>query len=322
MPGQVKLYHIIFWGLGLAFFNVILAQGLRQFFLWLEVVDAPHEDRLSRHKKPMPLCGGTLLAINLVLFWLFAYLFGLRETWIDYLAVNALLFYAVGLLDDVVLKKRQHNYPWTKLFLQLLASGVVYGLVVTNTPVTPGQGTIIFVLLPGTINAFNLIDGLNGLAGGLAFINLLFFSTLMYAYDHSFAVFVVLFVPLAVFQRFNLYRNSMFLGDSGSYLLGALVAGFAFLAYRDHFLAVQFPLDWILTGLLVGLPALDLTRVVLIRLARRKNPLRGDLAHLHHFLIRRFEHKNVLVICFFLHIFWLSGLFALLYWLGLISLFG
>ena len=139
-----------------------------------------------------------------------------------------------------------------------------------------------FFLLGGT-NAFNLADGLDGLAGGMAM--LCFCGTALLAFtvsNNALAGISVVFVGAVIgFLRFNTHPARVFMGDSGSQLLGFSAAVLAVLLTQDP----QAPLSTALPLLLMGMPIIDTLTVMSERLLARRSPFKADRRHIHHRLL-------------------------------------
>lgn len=137
----------------------------------------------------------------------------------------------------------------------------------------------------GVTNAINLIDGLNGLAGGVSLIAFLFFAIAGHlSGNYVVAAMSVAFVgALMGFLRYNFPKARIFMGDSGSLFLGFSLAVFSILLTQDKksYIEPMFPVMVLL------IPIFDTLRVMLVRVFNLKNPFRADKRHLHHLLVRR-----------------------------------
>ena len=148
-------------------------------------------------------------------------------------------------------------------------------------------------------NAFNLSDGINGLASGIATI---WVFTLSMMIDNSERVyFFILSIFLAV-NSYQIYKGKFFLGDSGSLFLGSLVGLLTIYVY-GNFLdkGIVIPAEKIFLFFIV--PGLDMLRLFIVRLSKLKDPFGGDLNHLHHYLIKNYSLKITLLIYWGLIIF-------------------
>jgi UDP-GlcNAc:undecaprenyl-phosphate GlcNAc-1-phosphate transferase len=194
----------------------------------------------------------------------------------------------------------------------ILFSGRSQGLGILATPFT-------IIAIVGVINAFNMIDGHDGLTGGVTLISFGVFIYLLNLHScmvDTHALLYLLATVTTVFLVFNLeflvgrYRQ-VFLGDAGSMFLGLVCVYFLINLSRegDEVLNVTSA-AWV-----IGLPLLDMMSVMLLRLSKGRSPLKADRLHIHHVLLDLgFGKYTVLVMLLSLHlIFTLIGLFGTLY---------
>lgn len=147
--------------------------------------------------------------------------------------------------------------------------------------------TLLFIV--AITNAFNMLDGVDGLCSGAAFVALAGIGAYtLFGGSIQLGLALPLAAAAAAFLRHNFGKPKSFLGDSGSTLLGFLVAALALRAVRNDAgeLAVA-PLF-----LLLSLPVVDITSVVVRRLIQGANPLRADRGHIHHIALILFEGKS------------------------------
>jgi UDP-GlcNAc:undecaprenyl-phosphate GlcNAc-1-phosphate transferase len=164
-----------------------------------------------------------------------------------------------------------------------------------------------FVFLVGVTNAVNLSDGLDGLAGGLAFLCLCAIAVLAAATGNWTVTTIALIESGAIlgFLRFNTHPARIFMGDGGSQMLGFSIGVLAILATQGEssVLSASLPL------LLLGLPIFDTLTVIVRRLAAGQSPFVSDRNHLHHRLLELgFAHREAVVViyCFQLSLFLLA----------------
>jgi UDP-GlcNAc:undecaprenyl-phosphate/decaprenyl-phosphate GlcNAc-1-phosphate transferase len=214
--------------------------------------------------------------------------YGLRHRALELagILIGALGMLVVGCLDD-----KYELRPSVKFGGQLLIAGLVAAsgaritLFVPN-PVFHYAITILWFLT--CINAFNFMDNMNGLCAGLGAIGAGYFAVLAAADGQYLVASIALltFGALLGFLPYNFPRAVAFLGDSGSHLIGYLLA---VLAILPHFYTSLNPRKWaVLIPLLVlAVPLLDLVWVVLLRTLNGQPFYIGDTNHLSHRLVRR-----------------------------------
>ena len=265
----------------------------------LKIIDYPVEKR-KIHKLPTPLIGGSIIITNLIL--INTYLILKNEiTNID-IAILIFCFFSfvIGLIDDI--KK-------ISSLNKLIILGVAYisiGIYDKNLFLTYlysetldkfyyiGSFNIFFstlcILL--LINAFNLIDGLNGLAISIAILWLLFIFNY---FENINNVYFILILTLLIMLPFNL-KGKFFLGDSGSILIGSFIGIYFTTFYNLEFDIEKNKISLEEIFILFMVPGLDMFRLFLERIINRKNPFSPDDKHLHHFLMKNFNLKLTLII--------------------------
>jgi UDP-GlcNAc:undecaprenyl-phosphate GlcNAc-1-phosphate transferase len=255
------------------------------------LVDYP--DRRKRHDGVVPLCGG------IAIFATFTMVMLLRDR-ATTLPLNfwagLLITLLVGVVDD-----RNDLSALKRLAAQLVAALILVnpfaGLtIVTGIALPPALLSISFPLLTlvailfvvGLINSWNMIDGVDGLAGGTAAVALFWLAVIasLKGLGELVLPIVVLLAAVCGFLAFNMRspwvaRAKIFLGDAGSTALGAAIA---YLVIRLSMRAnIAFPvLLWI-----VILPVLDTLSLIVRRLYGGRSPLAADRCHLHHLLLDR-----------------------------------
>ncbi|HNQ74484.1 MAG TPA: MraY family glycosyltransferase [Verrucomicrobiota bacterium] len=255
------------------------------------------------HTAPIPLAGGVTvltalllpLAIAIVLLklgWLgeastapLLHGFAKRAGQLTGIVLGAFGMTVVGLLDD-----RLELPPAQKFIAQLGIAGMVAAAGVRITlfvpaPVFSYAITILWLLI--VVNAFNFMDNMNGLCGGLGAIGAAWFGGLA-AYHGQYLVALLAFLTLGALGGFlphNFPRARAFLGDSGSHLVGFLLA---IMAVLPHFHSEKHPqpLAVLVPLFVLAVPLGDLAWVVILRLRLGKPFYIGDTNHLSHRLVR------------------------------------
>lgn len=265
--------------------TVVFLFVLRPVAREVGLVDVP--GGVKRHKSKVPLIGGIAMAVGLGFG---SSLVGAPDFWQPVL-LGVYLLVAVGTVDD-----RHVLSPGVRLVAQTCAAMlVVFGahMAVTHlgSPLyfdlpLGAFGPIFSVLFIVTlINAFNIIDGLDGLAGGLAFIALAGGACIAFGTD-LFILIVLVLAVVAGFLMFNLPLPinrpvRVFMGDAGSTSLGLAIAALG-VALSQAPEARMAPV----VGLwLIALPVFDLFSAIIRRLANRKSVFEPDHEHMHHVLI-------------------------------------
>ncbi|MDX2306087.1 MAG: MraY family glycosyltransferase [Microscillaceae bacterium] len=257
--------------------------------------DEPNEKRKS-HKNSIPTLGGVaIFGGSFISATLFVNFEKLPE--FAYALPAFVLLFFTGVKDDII-----PLTPRKKLLAQILASLIIVlkcDIRLTHFYGFLGMDEIsyifsviisIFTLLV-IINSFNLIDGINGLAGGIGLIVSITFSYLFYELGQFELMILALALAgsLGAFLCYNLaVEAKIFMGDTGSLLIGLFLAMFSleFIEINrmtGNLFEVTFAPVFVFTMLII--PLFDTLRVFIIRIVQRKSPFKGDRNHLHHFLL-------------------------------------
>lgn len=281
--------------------SMVITPVMMRYAALLGMMDKP--DPRKVHALPIPRVGGVGIVIGLMIpvaFWLSATPFVIS------FLVGCLVLLVFGSWDDSV-----DLGPIVKFVGQFVAAAVVvyYGEVyVSHFPFTEagsipagfGKAFTVFAIV-GMINALNLSDGLDGLAGGEALISLLAIGFLLYLYNGYMAIVIVAATVGGVFGflRFNSHPARVFMGDGGSQSLGFVLA--VLVVYLSQ--VVNPAMSPVIPLLLLGLPVVDALVVFLIRARRGVSLFYPTNDHLHHRLLARgFHHYESVVIIYSLQI--------------------
>lgn len=256
--------------------------SLARLAVQLGIVD--HPSARKQHVRPTPLCGGIAMACGAglsLLLWAPS-----EERTLQCLAAGLLVF-VVGVYDDC----RGLHFRW-RLLSQVVAATLIVqaGLTIEHVPLLRSHPGFDWLALPltllfivGVTNAVNLLDGLDGLAGGCMLLSFLAIAVIAPTADAAPTALVaaVAIGALFGFLRFNTHRAMVFMGDAGSTLLGFALAVAGILLVREG----NGTVSPILMLPLIGLPVVDTTQVVIVRLLRGGSPFAADRSHLHHRLL-------------------------------------
>jgi UDP-GlcNAc:undecaprenyl-phosphate GlcNAc-1-phosphate transferase len=186
----------------------------------LKIIAVPHRD--SRHRQPTPVLGGaSIIAAILVTL-------AVTRALPYWMGLGAAGLFITGLIDDTVVLR-----PLTKFLMQLAVVMAVvsvappFGRVLIPWP--PAAAALVIFWLLSTVNAFNLIDGIDGLAAGVGIAGALAVSAIGLLHpDHALVLQgLVIAGALAGFLVFNFHPASIFMGDCGALPLGLLLGAIA-----------------------------------------------------------------------------------------------
>lgn len=264
-------------------FSVILVFLLRKFGVAYGFFDDPTGDILKIHKTPIPYLGGAAIFIVFsTLLLSFAYYKEFLGREIGGILIVGLIIFSLGLWDDLKWKHISTIKPRLKLVL-MVSAGIVAALILFASgifmEIIPPAGVIIpltFFYILGSINAINLQDGLDGLAGGVVAISLVGFATVFYAlgYDAALLISLVCLGSILGFLFFNFPPAKIFMGDSGAYFLGFILAIMAFYLSKPY-----DSKSFLGPILIIGLPVFDTALTTLRRFFSKKPLFLGDRDH-------------------------------------------
>jgi UDP-GlcNAc:undecaprenyl-phosphate/decaprenyl-phosphate GlcNAc-1-phosphate transferase len=264
-------------GIAVMVLSIAVTGLVRQCARCFGVVAMPRADRWNR--KPTALLGGVGIFVSFL-----AGLLVLRPSipGIVPLVAAATFLFIVGLVDDV-----HRLRPHVKLVMQVVASSVLplAGLVLPWTPYKIVNDVLTLFWMVGITNAINLLDNMDGLAGGVAALACLFQGAYFIVNGQLAGAMVLIMLASAIagFLVYNSYPASIFMGDCGSLFLGFMLGGTALLSDwgRSRGLAAV-----LLTPVLIMLvPIVDTTVVTVTRILRGRPVSQGGKDHVSHRLV-------------------------------------
>lgn len=291
--------------------TILLTPPVKKLAFKIDAVDYPSERRVN--KRPTARFGGVAMFGGLVAamativagvaFFDWNYplhtLVG-RHIWYPGIAIGVVVIFAVGVLDDIFDLR-----PRYKLLGQIVAASIVSasGLLLADmhNPFGPGFVDFGWFAYPLTIfylvaftNVINLIDGLDGLAAGITTIaaaTMFAFAMLTHRADAAFLSIALIGISVG-FLRYNFNPASIFMGDSGSLLLGMSLGIVSLFATTRSALFVSL----LVPILVAGVPIID-TAAAIIRRVRAHQPIqKADSGHIHHQLLKEGHSQRVTVL--------------------------
>ncbi|MFC1898215.1 MraY family glycosyltransferase [Candidatus Cloacimonadota bacterium] len=284
------------------------------------IIDKPHDRGI--HHEDTPSAGGLSFGVTLILLQLVLYIINELKVFeinngdkFIYIMIGCILMLILGFLDDK--KKFTARY---KLFFQILIVCFMYlkgfRMDILTNPIGPDiylgvftfPMTIIWFIL--VINAFNLIDGLDGLAAGIASIVSFILLVVGIAFNNSFIslMSIMLLSTNVAFLRFNFFPAKIFMGDTGSLILGFCIAAVS-VAGTEQYKGITTMTMLVPITVLI-LPLGDTLLAVYRRMKHRKHIFQADKEHIHHKLLDLgFSQKIIALISYFIT--FMFGLIAL-----------
>lgn len=310
----------------------LVAAAATPFAIWfapiIGVMDIPKDSRRV-HNKPMPRFGGSAIYLGMMVSLAF---FAVHARGVSAIMIGCTIMFVLGLIDDL-----KNLKPAVKFSGQILAATVVFALGVRITfvritfmedflGIDPGMfgnsvivgGVVDYIVtvlwLVAIVNSVNLIDGLDGLAAGISAISALCIAYVAYIHGYAVPTMVMMAVAgsAAGFLPFNFHPAKIFMGDSGSQLLGFAIAAFSVsgTVKSATIMVVLMP------ALVLGLPIIDTVLAIIRRTSRHQSLGTADKDHLHHKIMRAgFGQRRAVLLMY--SVSGIMGVVAVLYSRGL-----
>lgn len=264
-----------------------------------EAYFGPERRRVSRskrtiHNKPVPRMGGVGCFIGMLASLFFVEI----DRQFLILLLGGTFIFLVGLWDDLYRLRGRHKLIMISagLFsifwfsdLHIESLGNLFGTGKINLGPLGLPFTVFAVI--GVISAINFMDGLNGLAGGLSLLTaVMMLGFGFFAVNNGLALLDCAMIGAVLgFLLFNFPHGKIFMGDSGSMLLGYWLGVFSVFLFGKG-----GSYEPTIAVLLLFIPIFDTLRVLVVRLSKSKNPFWADKGHIHHILYRSgVSHENV-----------------------------
>ena len=248
--------------------------------------------------------------------------------YVQYLLAGTLVIFFIGLKDDIV-----GLSPLKKFIGEIIAAGIIIdlgGVRLSSLHGFAGIGALNYIssdflslfVIVAIVNAFNLIDGIDGLSSGVGVLTALAFGIWFFLIGEiQLALLTASLVgALLAFLRFNLFskKHKIFMGDIGSLLVGFILSIFAIKFNELNHAAVALNSPYYIKaapavsiGILI-IPIFDTVRVMLIRMARGLSPFKPDKRHVHHYLLELTgSHRKATTILLVVNVFFIVISFLL-----------
>ncbi len=273
-----------------------------------KLYDIPDERKV--HSSPVPSLGGLGIFAGFITAFLLTVSFS--ENWVSlqYLVAALLVMFFVGLKDDLL-----NITPLKKFLGQILAAAVLIfkgGFVISNMDGILGihelppiaAYSLSFITITVIINAYNLIDGVDGLAASLGILSNIAFAIFFFLNNqvHYALLATSMIGALSAFLIFNLRPARIFMGDTGSLIIGLVNAVLVIQLINYGPKAPEFAIKAApaMGFAVLFVPLFDTLRVFGMRMLHGESPFTPDRNHIHHLLLRiGLSHQQVT--------FWLVG---------------
>jgi UDP-N-acetylmuramyl pentapeptide phosphotransferase/UDP-N-acetylglucosamine-1-phosphate transferase len=265
-----------------------------------DLVDKPNERKV--HKAPISRLGGLGIVIGILASSPLWFIGGSPYFLLHFLS-GLIILLLIGVTDDL-----KELTPRVKFAGQIIAALLLAhaGLLIDNLFGILGIGHLPYLvqyiltvfIVTGIINAFNLIDGIDGLAGGLAMIDMsAFFIMFLISGEYAMAMIAASAMgALLAFLRYNYHPAKIFMGDTGSMSLGFLLSAAGIIALvmtRYNKPSFSYTEAAVMVFSIFLVPVYDTIRVFFVRIINKKSPFSPDKTHIHHLLLQTgFNHPK------------------------------
>lgn len=297
---MIDIYLVIFSFLFSCVITLYAVPSMIKLAYQKRLFDDPALEERKIHKYRTPNLGGIAVLTSFA-FTACLCISGNVLPYANYIFASGLLIFLVGLKDDLAALN-----PYKKFLAQSITALIVvyfadirltsfygvFGIQDIHPAVSYLFSSLLIVFI---INAFNLIDGINGLLGCVGLIVSLTFGYVFFRMDeHGLALLAVSMAgSILGFLRYNAGRARIFMGDAGAYTIGFIISVLAiqFIELNKVQDTVTGVPDFFVQSVpavaiaILIIPVFDTLRVVVIRLVQGKSPFMADRNHLHHRLL-------------------------------------
>ncbi|MBI2608126.1 MAG: undecaprenyl/decaprenyl-phosphate alpha-N-acetylglucosaminyl 1-phosphate transferase [Deltaproteobacteria bacterium] len=274
--------------------TILLTPFVKLFAIKFSFYDY-HNDR-KIHQTPKPKLGGCAIFVGFVLSTLciislnISIFKSILPLFIPLMICGGIIL-CLGIYDDI-----EGSGAFIKLSIQIIAASIFYNFgfqfshfsipSFINIPMDNLSFPLTLLWLVGITNAFNLIDGIDGLASSLAIIASICLFVLGLYFNDTFLILMSLALigSNLAFLKYNLYPSKIFMGDAGSLFLGFTLGSLAL--YSPRASSDKNPL-FFFVALTLFIPLLDAFYAIIRRILKKKNIFQGDKEHIHHILLKK-----------------------------------
>ena len=296
---MIDIYLVLFSFLFSCIITLYAVPSLIKLAYQKRLFDDPALEERKIHKYRTPNLGGIAVLTSFA-FTACLCVPGSILPYANYIFASGLLIFLVGLKDDLAALN-----PYKKFLAQSITALIVvyfadirltsfygvFGIHEIDPVVSYPFSTLLIVFI---INAFNLIDGINGLLGSVSLVVSLTFGYIFFQMqEYGLAILAVSMAGSVLgFLRYNVGKARIFMGDAGAYTIGFIISVLAI-----QFIELNKPSEIIplvesfgqsvpaIAIAILIIPIFDTLRVIVIRLVQGKSPFMADRNHLHHRLL-------------------------------------
>jgi UDP-GlcNAc:undecaprenyl-phosphate GlcNAc-1-phosphate transferase len=250
----------------------------------------------KQHEGNIPLVGGISIYFSVALSLLIYPQLLTHSTF--YLLCSSVLI-CVGIIDD-----KYGISAWVRLVvISILAIALVLiaeisihdlGNIISfgYSQLEHGELLITLLAIIGAITAFNMVDGLDGLLGGVSWVTLGALALLFYLNDQTELmffcfIFISAMIPYLLSNLGLLASTKIFMGDAGSMFIGFTLVWLLIEGSQSHAgHIIEHKINAVTTLWLIAIPLIDLAAIIIHRISKGQSPLKADREHIHHIFLR------------------------------------
>jgi len=291
MNPVIQIITAFLIGFALVYYTVPIVVRLS---ILKKLYDIPNERKLN--KTVIPNLGGVAIFIGITLATLLCiHKYTFPE--LRYILAGMIIMFFIGIKDDILIISARK-----KLMAQMLCAFIIivpgnirftdlHGIIGINE-INYGVSLIVsFIIIVAIINAFNLIDGIDGLASSIGILASTILGTVFYLtkeYQYAILSFAAT-GSLISFFIYNVFgrKNKIFMGDTGSLILGLLFS-VLIIKYNETSLTDLNARNFspVLSFAIIIIPVFDMTRLTITRIIQQKSPFSADINHIHHKILK------------------------------------
>ena len=282
--------------------SLVFVQIMKKVAIFLKVLDVPNDPR-KIHKKPMPLLGGLGIFFAFLLGYM---LFAPKNNLMLSVLIGSFLIMLLGLFDDMTKSETPMPNKY-KVIVQLIVAAIVvfyeltkitlFGITINFTSIPFLSEILSMIIIVATINAINLIDGLDGLCAGISSIYFLTIAIIGFILNKFGGLDVILSLIMLGSTLGYLVHNfppaRIYQGDAGSTFLGFMIAVIFLLGFKTTTLT-----SLIIPMLILAIPIMDTLFAIIRRKLKGQSIDHADKEHLHHQLLKHFSKKSSLLVIY------------------------
>lgn len=287
--------------------SLLFVWMMKKVAVYLKILDIPNDPR-KIHKKPIPLLGG----LGIFFAFLLGYMvFAPKNNLMLSILISSFLIMLLGLFDDMTKSETPMPNKY-KVIVQLVVAAIVVfygGLELTKVSmfgITIRFGSIVspilsMLIIVATINAINLIDGMDGLCAGISSIYFLTIAIIGFMVNKFGGLDIILSLIMLGSTLGYLVHNfppaTIYQGDAGSTFLGLMIAVIFLLGFKTTTLT-----SLIVPLLILAIPVMDTLFAIIRRKLKGQRIDHADKEHLHHQMLKKFSKKSSLLIIYTINI--------------------